>query len=183
MFLASLLACTPPDADDDTGAPSAPEVRPWTVAIFMNGDNDLEEYVVHDLNELEAGDAGANAYVVVQADRIDGYDASDGDWTGARRYAVAHDDDDGTVTSPVVADLGEVDMGDPAVLAAVLTKANFDPAHLLALAADPEVKQALVATTEEAVARGVFGAPSIFVGEEMHFGQDRLEFVAAALRA
>jgi 2-hydroxychromene-2-carboxylate isomerase len=72
-------------------------------------------------------------------------------------------------------------MGDPAVVAEVLTKANVDPAHLLALAADPEVKQALVATTEEAVARGVFGAPSMFVGEEMHFGQDRLEFVAAAL--
>ena len=74
-------------------------------------------------------------------------------------------------------------MGDPAVVARVLIKANFDPAHILNLTGDPLVKQALVATTEEAVARGVFGAPSMFVGEEMHFGQDRLEFVAAALRA
>ena len=74
-------------------------------------------------------------------------------------------------------------LGDPAVVADVLIQANFDPAHILNLAGDPQIKQALVATTEEAVARGVFGAPSMFVGEEMHFGQDRLEFIAAALRA
>ena len=74
-------------------------------------------------------------------------------------------------------------MGDPAVVADVLIQARFEPAHILALAGDPTVKQALLATTEEAVARGVFGAPSMFVGEDMHFGQDRLEFVAAALRA
>lgn len=74
-------------------------------------------------------------------------------------------------------------MGEPTVVADVLRSADFEPADILALADDPQVKQALIATTEEAVARGVFGAPSIFVGEEMHFGQDRLDFVAAALRA
>jgi 2-hydroxychromene-2-carboxylate isomerase len=46
---------------------------------------------------------------------------------------------------------------------------------------DPEVKAQLVATTEEAVRRGVFGAPSFFVGDELFFGQDRLEFVREAL--
>ena len=40
----------------------------------------------------------------------------------------------------------------------------------------------LIKNTEEAVKRGVFGAPSIFVGEEMHFGQDRLNFVEKALK-
>ena len=44
-----------------------------------------------------------------------------------------------------------------------------------------EVKARLVATTEEAVQRGVFGAPTFFVGGEMHFGQDRLDFVRDAL--
>jgi len=73
-------------------------------------------------------------------------------------------------------------MGDAAVVADVLRNAHFDPARMLELAGDPQVKQALLATTEEAVARGVFGAPSMFVGEDMHFGQDRLDFVAAALR-
>ena len=72
-------------------------------------------------------------------------------------------------------------LGDPAVLATVLRDAGFDPEALLALAADPAVKAALVATTEEAVARGVFGAPTFFVGEQMFFGQDRLDFVREAL--
>ena len=53
----------------------------------------------------------------------------------------------------------------------------------IALVADPEVKAQLVATTEEAVARGVFGAPTFFVGETMFFGQDRLDFVREALLA
>jgi 2-hydroxychromene-2-carboxylate isomerase len=74
-------------------------------------------------------------------------------------------------------------LGDPAVLAATLAEAGFDANELVALVADPEVKARLVATTEEAVARGVFGAPTFFVGTAMFFGQDRLEFVREALLA
>jgi 2-hydroxychromene-2-carboxylate isomerase len=74
-------------------------------------------------------------------------------------------------------------LGDPTVLAAVLAAAGFEPEAILALVADPDVKAALVATTEEAVARGVFGAPSCFVGDAMFFGQDRLDFVHEALTA
>jgi 2-hydroxychromene-2-carboxylate isomerase len=73
-------------------------------------------------------------------------------------------------------------LGDPAVLAAVLTEAGLDAAAFAALVADPEVKARLVANTEEAVTRGVFGAPTFFVGEAMFFGQDRLDFVRDALR-
>ncbi len=73
-------------------------------------------------------------------------------------------------------------MGDAAVVAQVLRDAGLDPAEFLTLIGDPAVKQALLATTDEAVARGVFGAPTMFIGEEMHFGQDRLDFVTAALR-
>jgi len=72
-------------------------------------------------------------------------------------------------------------MGDPAVLAQVLQRARFDVEALLALVNDPEVKARLVANTEEAVARGVFGAPTMFVGAQMFFGQDRLDFVRDAL--
>ncbi|MCU0967282.1 MAG: 2-hydroxychromene-2-carboxylate isomerase [Rubrivivax sp.] len=72
------------------------------------------------------------------------------------------------------------DLGDPAVLAEVLAGAGLDPAAFQALVADPEVKAALVAATEEAVARGVFGAPTVFVGDAMFFGQDRLDFVREA---
>ena len=75
------------------------------------------------------------------------------------------------------------DMTDPAVVTGVIAAAGFDPAAFAAMTAEPAVKEALIAGTEEAVARGVFGAPTMFVGDEMHFGQDRLEFVAAALKA
>ena len=75
-----------------------------------------------------------------------------------------------------------LNLGDPAVLAGVLVEAGFDAAALAAQAADPEVKARLQATTEEAIERGVFGAPSFFVGDEMFFGQDRLEQVREALQ-
>ena len=74
-----------------------------------------------------------------------------------------------------------VNMGDAAVLADVLQRAGFDRDARRALAGDAEVKAKLVANTEEAVARGVFGAPTMFVGDQMHFGQDRLDFVREAL--
>ena len=73
-------------------------------------------------------------------------------------------------------------LGDAQVVAQVLEGAGFDPGEFAGLVGDPEVKAALKTVTEEAVARGVFGAPSCFVGDEMFFGQDRLEFVAQALQ-
>jgi 2-hydroxychromene-2-carboxylate isomerase len=75
----------------------------------------------------------------------------------------------------------QLNLGDPAVLAATLTEAGFDVEAFTAMVGDAEVKAKLVSNTEEAVSRGVFGAPTCFVGEQMFFGQDRLEFVRAAL--
>ncbi len=72
-------------------------------------------------------------------------------------------------------------MGDPATAGAVLQAAGFDAGQLLALAAEPEVKERLKTTTQEAVARGVFGAPSFFVEGALYWGQDRLDFVREAL--
>jgi len=72
-------------------------------------------------------------------------------------------------------------MGDPDEVAAVLREAGFDPAQVMALALEPAAKEGLKAATEEAVARGVFGAPTFFVGDQMFWGQDRLDFVAQAL--
>lgn len=74
-------------------------------------------------------------------------------------------------------------LNDLAVLGRVLAEAGFDPAAMMALVADAEVKAALKASTDEAVRRGVFGAPTMFVGGEMFFGQDRLDFVREALAA
>lgn len=72
-------------------------------------------------------------------------------------------------------------MGDPDVVARVLGGQGFDVAGLLQQINDPAVKERLRQITERAIERGVFGAPTFFVGDEMFFGQDRLDFIEAAL--
>jgi 2-hydroxychromene-2-carboxylate isomerase len=74
------------------------------------------------------------------------------------------------------------EMNDPATVTSVLRQAGFDAEQMLALASDPAIKDDLKVATQEAVARGVFGAPTFFVGGEMFWGQDRLDFVKEALQ-
>lgn len=76
----------------------------------------------------------------------------------------------------------QLNMESPEVVAEVLTKAGIDVTDFMARISETEVKERLKDTTEEAVARGVFGAPSFFVNGEMFFGQDRLSFVEIALK-
>ena len=68
-------------------------------------------------------------------------------------------------------------MDDPDVAGAALDAAGLPGARLLARAGDREVKDRLVANTEASVARGTFGSPTFFVGQEMFFGKDRLRDV------
>ncbi|MFP6626574.1 MAG: 2-hydroxychromene-2-carboxylate isomerase [Deltaproteobacteria bacterium] len=75
----------------------------------------------------------------------------------------------------------EKDMNDPAVIGEVVSAAGIDVTSLLKRTGEQDIKDELKATTEEAVNRGAFGAPTFFVGDEMFFGQDRLEFVEAVL--
>ena len=73
-------------------------------------------------------------------------------------------------------------MDDPAVITAALTESGIDP-KLLERAQAPDVKAKLIANTDAAVARGVFGIPTFFVGDEMFFGKDRLRDVEEAIVA
>jgi 2-hydroxychromene-2-carboxylate isomerase len=73
-------------------------------------------------------------------------------------------------------------LNDPQTIAAVLTENGFDPEEVLALSNDESVKAKLKENTEAAIKRGVFGAPSMFIGDQLFFGQDRLDFVEEALR-
>ena len=75
-----------------------------------------------------------------------------------------------------------LNMNDSATVGTALHHAGFDPQALLALANEPVTKDALKSTTQEAVDRGVFGAPTFFVGNQMFWGQDRLDFVKEALQ-
>jgi 2-hydroxychromene-2-carboxylate isomerase len=75
------------------------------------------------------------------------------------------------------------DVSDPEIVKASLTAAGLDGAALVAKAEDPAVKDQLRANTERAVDRGVFGAPTFFVGGYLFWGNDRLDFVEDALLA
>ena len=73
-------------------------------------------------------------------------------------------------------------MGDIDTVIEVLSDAGLDAQSILEATQNPEVKQQLISNTEQAVERGLFGAPTMFVDGEMFFGQDRLQFVEAALK-
>jgi 2-hydroxychromene-2-carboxylate isomerase len=72
-------------------------------------------------------------------------------------------------------------LSDPAEVAAALSAADMTQEEFQALITDSDVKAKLLHSTEAALQRGVFGAPSFFVGDQIFFGQDRLDWVEEAL--
>ncbi len=127
-FLLSLVLSTMLVGVVDAAPPPAP--ARWTVMVYMSGDNNLEDYVVKDI-EQELGRAGSNAdvKVIVLADRGPGYDTSRGDWQSTKLFYVTQ----GIVAdaSSAVADWGERDLGDPQTLIDFVTwtKANHPADH------------------------------------------------------
>ena len=102
------------------------------------------------------------------------------------RGAVAYQDDaviSSTYRDAVFAAIwvDACNLNEPEVFGQVLTGAGLDPMDLMNRIGQQAVKDQLIANTEEAVNRGVFCAPTFFVGEQMYFGQDRLDFVTEAL--
>jgi 2-hydroxychromene-2-carboxylate isomerase len=76
------------------------------------------------------------------------------------------------------------DISQAPVLAKAAGRVGLDAERLLARSEAPEVKDRLRANTEEVIARGGFGSPTLFVnGTDMYFGNDRLPLVEAALKA
>lgn len=110
-------------------APPAPQAK-WTVMVYISGDNNLEDYVVLDLeNELGAIGSSADVQVVALADRAPGYDTSRGDWQTTKLYHVTQ----GMVAdaASAVADWGERNFGDPQTLLDFVswTKTNYPADH------------------------------------------------------
>jgi 2-hydroxychromene-2-carboxylate isomerase len=77
--------------------------------------------------------------------------------------------------------LGE-DVSDPAVIERALTQAGLDGKALVAATSSQEIKDTLRRNTDLALSRGVFGVPTLFVGERSFWGNDRLRFAEAELR-
>jgi carboxymethylenebutenolidase len=75
----------------------------------------------------------------------------------------------------------ERDTGDRDTLSALLTEADQDAEQVLRLGAEPRWAERREADTRSALARGVFGAPSYVIGDDIFWGQDRLEFVERRL--
>ena len=74
-------------------------------------------------------------------------------------------------------------MDDPAVIGAVLKEAGLDAGALMALTQDQRVKDKLVENTSASVARGTFGSPTFYVGDDIYFGKDSLRDVEEAIAA
>ena len=68
-------------------------------------------------------------------------------------------------------------MDDPEIIGKTLAQDGLDAEHIFARVQEQSVKDLLIHNTEEAAKRGAFGAPTFFVGTDMFFGQDRLDFV------
>jgi 2-hydroxychromene-2-carboxylate isomerase len=72
-------------------------------------------------------------------------------------------------------------LNEPTVLAEVLKPSGFSVEDIMSMVQSDVVKQKLITETEQAIQRGIFGAPTFFVGDEMYWGQDRLHFVEQTL--
>jgi DNA-binding protein len=110
-------------------SPAAPKAS-WTIMVYMSGDNDLEGYIVKDL-ELELAAQGSNAQIQITAlaDRGPGYDKSRGDWQSTKLYHPTQGMQADAASA--VADWGERNMGDPQTLKEYVawTKANYPADH------------------------------------------------------
>jgi hypothetical protein len=100
-----------PDAKNSLEKFSKPKVKEWTIMVFLNAKNDLEYYGIKDMNEMEMVGSNENINIIVQIGRAKGYDQSNGDWSGVRRYYIKKDTDTDIINSELIEDVGNVDMG------------------------------------------------------------------------
>jgi len=94
----------------------------WTFMVYLDADNNLESYAIKNFMQMSEVGSSANVKIIVQFDRIGGYDSSYGDWTNCSRFYVTQGSTpDSTPLTPAI---GEVNMGDPATLVDFVTWAN-----------------------------------------------------------
>ncbi|MDD2806326.1 MAG: clostripain-related cysteine peptidase [Elusimicrobiales bacterium] len=109
--------------------PARPPLREWTVMVYMNGKSNIEPFALADLNRFETVGSNDKVAIVAEIGRSKGLDndtTADGDWAGVRRYYVTKDADAEHIASPLLADLGNPDMGDWKQAAAFLKWARAE---------------------------------------------------------
>jgi subtilisin family serine protease len=106
----------------------------WLFMVYLDADNNLESAGIDDFNEMETAGSTDNVAIAVQMDRAErdySDDTTNGNWTGTKRFYVTQDTDTSIINSPVIEDLGEVNMGDPEVLQSFIewAVANYPAQH------------------------------------------------------
>jgi len=96
--------------------------REWTLVVYMDGDNNLEPFVLKDLDEMERAMPEKGVEIIALVDRAEGFSDEDGNWKDTRIFRVRHDQQQG-VKSEVLSRPGEQNLGDPSVLKAFLSSA------------------------------------------------------------
>lgn len=100
-----------------TALPSNNSGKTWLVMLYQNADdNALERDIMIDLNEAEMIGSTDQVMIVSQMDRFRGGYSGDGDWSSTRRYLVTYDNDLNRIGSDLIADIGEVNMGEASTL-------------------------------------------------------------------
>ncbi|MCG2726487.1 MAG: clostripain-related cysteine peptidase [Elusimicrobia bacterium] len=87
-------------------------VKEWTIMTYVNSKNDLEHYGLSDINEMEKVGSTDEINIVAEIGRMAGHSSADGDWRGTRRLYIRKDSDIFRITSPIIQNLGKVNMGD-----------------------------------------------------------------------
>ncbi|MBN1950090.1 MAG: T9SS type A sorting domain-containing protein [Bacteroidales bacterium] len=106
----------------------------WTVMVYLDADNDLEDAAIDDMNEMEMIGSSEEVNIIVQLDRINGYDATNENWADTRRFRIIQDVNESVISSPAIDLPGELNMGDPETLADFITWASENyPAENYAL--------------------------------------------------
>ncbi len=111
----------PPGGDMwNWGDPVPDGGREWTIIAYIDGDNNLENFALSDLKEMESGYPGPMVEVIVLLDRAREYSTAMGNWTGTRAYRLKKSAGEETINSELLFDFGELNLGDGAVLEAFL---------------------------------------------------------------
>ncbi len=87
-------------------------LKKWTVMVFVNAKNNLESYGLSDVNEMEMIGSSDEVNIVTELGRLPGYSSADGDWKGSRRYLIEKDANKYAITSPILMEIPNSDMGD-----------------------------------------------------------------------
>ncbi len=94
--------------------PPKPQIKKWTVAIYINGKNNVDMFAFKDFNRIETQGSDENINIVIEIGRAQGFlegEETPEKWSGVRRYFVEKDDDINKINSKLIMDRGNVDMG------------------------------------------------------------------------